>query len=97
MSKNNTPQVLRPIGAKPTPEQLAAERYRAFSQKLESIAQGILYNAVNSAYIETEEARRILVDGALEMAADFIKKAPKVTLDAFKAIVEEAEKESAKE
>jgi 5-enolpyruvylshikimate-3-phosphate synthase len=45
MSKNN---IVRPVGAKPTQEEMEAQAKRAFLQKRNSIAEGILFNAVSS-------------------------------------------------
>lgn len=42
------PTIQRPIGAKPSQEEMEAQAKRAFLQKRNSIAEGILYNAVSS-------------------------------------------------
>ena len=51
MAKKPNIQVVRPIGAKPTPEELKsqqeAQALRAYIQHRESLAQGILFNALH--------------------------------------------------
>ena len=47
MSKNN---IVRPVGAKPTQEEMEAQAKRAFLQKRNSIAEGILFNAISSSH-----------------------------------------------
>ena len=47
MSKNN---IVRHIGAKPTQEEMEAQAKRAFLQKRNSIAEGILFNAISSSH-----------------------------------------------
>ncbi len=50
---NKTTKPIRAIGAKPehpTQEQLEAQAKRAFLQKRNSLAEGILFNAIQSAH-----------------------------------------------
>ena len=42
------PNIVRPVGAKPTQEEMEAQAKRAFLQKRNSIAEGILFNAISS-------------------------------------------------
>lgn len=50
MAKKPNIKVMPPIGAKPTPEELEAQAKRAFLQKRNSIAEGILFNAIQSSH-----------------------------------------------
>ena len=43
-------KTIRAIGAKPTQEQLEAQAKRAFIQKRNALAEGILYNAIQSSH-----------------------------------------------
>ena len=96
---------IRPIGAKgaePTPEQLAAERFRAFSQQMQSIAQGIIYNSLHGKPIETAAEGASLVDAALETASYYMLHAGPAVEKYFNAHLEivaakKAEAEKAEE
>lgn len=74
-------QVVRP--GNPTPEQIAAEHYRAFSQQMQSLAQGFLYNMLHSAPIEAVGPG--LVDKALQMAEHYMHTAGPAVKKAFDA------------
>lgn len=73
MSKNN---IVRPVGAKPSQEELEAQAKRAFIQKRNSIAEGIIYNSVQSGagVVIGASGRpnfKPIVDAAVE-AADYL-------------------------
>ena len=75
----NKPVKMRPIGAKPEPqtqEQLEAQAKRAFIQKRNSLAEGILFNAIQSAHGTRIDGNgrpdfKPAVDAAVE-AADYL-------------------------
>jgi hypothetical protein len=99
-NQKKTFQVVRPGNAgQISPEQIAAEHYRAFSQQMQSIAQGILYNMLHNAKPQTSAEGAALVDRALEMAEHYMHAAGpavKVAFDRQMALAdEEAKKEEA--
>lgn len=73
----------KPI-VKPSPAQIAAEHYRAFSQQMQSIAQAILYNSLQTAAPQTTAESAALVDRSLEMAAHYMHAAGPAVEQAFK-------------
>lgn len=76
---------------KPTPEQIAAEHYRAFSQQMLSIVQGCLYNLCQHAgEVAISEA---LVDKAFSMARRYMEQAGPQVEATFKAVMEQRQKE----
>lgn len=72
---NKTTKPIRAIGAKPEPptqEQIEAQAKRAFLQKRNSLAEGILFNSLRHIGPETSSAiMRGIVDLAVE-AADYL-------------------------
>lgn len=67
------------LGAKPTQEQLEAQAKRAFYQKRNSLAEGILYNAIQSAHGTRIDGNgrpdfKPAVEAALEAADLFMEK-----------------------
>ena len=65
----NKVKVMKPIGAKPTKEELEAQAKRAFLQKRNSLAELILANALHTAQGTTDY--KPFVDGAID-AADYM-------------------------
>ena len=61
---------LTPIGAKPTPEQQKEAALRSFITKRNSIAEGIIFNAVRGGNL-TED----LIDTAIKLADHYMEKA----------------------
>ena len=69
------PVKMRPIGAKPTPEEQAEAATRAFMQKRNSLAEGILFNSLRHITPETPpEIMHELVDLALDAADYYMQK-----------------------
>ena len=81
MSKNYNDTKLRPIGAKPTPEELKAQQEeqakRAFYQKRNSLAEIILANAVQGT---NKKDYKDAVDAAIAAADYFMEKAYAVSI-----------------
>lgn len=76
------PTIQRPIGAKPSQEEMEAQAKRAFLQKRNSIAEGILYNAISSGVptraIIANDGRerpdyRPVVQAAIEAADEYMR------------------------
>jgi len=68
----NKPNIVKPIGAKPTKEELEAQAKRAFLQKRNSLAEAILFNSLGHIGPECSSAiMRGLVDLAVE-GADYM-------------------------
>ena len=78
----NKPVKMRPIGANPEPptqEQLEAQAKRAFLQKRNSLAEGILFNAIQSGNgvlvgVVGKPNFKPAVDAAVEAADYFMEK-----------------------
>ena len=69
---NKKPNIVRPVGAKPTQEELEAQAKRAFLQKRSSLTEGILFNALHGvAASEYVGNYKPIVDKAVE-AADYL-------------------------
>ena len=75
---NKKPNIVRPLGAKPVPptqEELEAQAKRAFLQKRNSLAEGILYNSIQAGAIAKGISGKLnlkpAVDAAIE-AADYM-------------------------
>lgn len=67
---------IRAIGAKPTQEELEEQAKRAFLQKRNSIAEGVLFNAVRNIGPECSSAIMAgIVDLSIEAADRFMQKA----------------------
>lgn len=97
-NQKKTFQVVRPGNAgQISPEQIAAEHYRAFNQQMQSIAQGILYNMLHNAKPQTSAEGAALVDRALEMAEHYMHAAGPAVKVAFDRQMALAEEEAKKE
>ena len=97
-NQKKTFQVVRPGNAgQISPEQIAAEHYRAFSQQMQSIAQGILYNMLHNAKPQTSAEGAALVDRSLEMAEHYMHAAGPAVKVAFDLQMALAEEEAKKE
>lgn len=83
MNKKPTIQVRPGKPGQPTPEQIAAEHYRAFSQQMQSIAQAIMYNSLHTRAPQTTASAVALVDRSLEMAAHYMHAAGPAVQKAF--------------
>ena len=76
---NKKPNIVRPIGAKPTQEELEAQAKRAFLQKRNSLAEGILFNAIQSGNgvpvdVNGKPNFKPTADAAIEAADYFMEK-----------------------
>ena len=72
------PNIVRPIGAKPTQEEMEAQAKRAFLQKRNSIAEGILFNAIScSRGLRIDGDRKPdfkpIVSAAIEAADEYMR------------------------
>ena len=74
---NNAANKVRPIGAKPTQEELEEQAKRAFYQKRNSLAEIIFTNAVRAG---TAASLKDAVDAAIEAADYFKEKAYSVSI-----------------
>lgn len=80
---------------KPSPAQIAAEHYRAFSQQMQSIAQAILYNMLHGAADKVSPTQaNAMVDLSLEMAEHYMHAAGPAVEKAFKEQMALAEAEA---
>lgn len=96
MNKKPTIQVRPGKTGQPTPEQIAAEHYRAFSQQMQSIAQAIMYNSLHTRAPQTTASAVALVDRSLEMAAHYMHAAGPAVKEAFEKQMALAEAEAKK-
>lgn len=69
-------KTVRPIGAKPTQEEMETQAKRAFLQKRNSLAEGMLFNAIQSTHGTRIDENgnpdfKPAVDAAIE-AADYL-------------------------
>lgn len=81
----------RPI-QKPSAAEIADAHFRAYSQQMQSIAQGILYNMLHGAADKVAAT----VDLALEMAAHYMQAAGPAVAAAFEKQMALAEAEAKK-
>lgn len=72
MSNKQTLTLQRPIGAKPSQEELEAQAKRAFMQKRNALAEGIIFGAVRN-YTGQNDFRP-LVDAAIDAADYYMEK-----------------------
>ena len=88
-------------GPKPLPKPSAAEiadaHFRAYSQQMQSIAKGILYNSLHCEAPHTSAEGIALVDRALEMAAHYMQAAGPAVAAAFEKQMALAAEEAAKQ
>lgn len=69
---NKKPNIVRPIGAKPTQEQAEIQAKRAFYQKRNAVAETILFNAVAAGAAKSRRPNyKPLIDAAVE-GADYL-------------------------
>ena len=87
---------MRPIGAKPTPEELEQKREmeakRAFLQKRNSLAEVMLANALHGGRFGRKPNLKPYVDAAVQAADYFMEKIYSVAITDVKA-ADEPEKE----
>ena len=87
---NKKPNTVRPIGAKPTEEEIQENAKRAFYQKRNSLAEIILANAVQSGVgskfkkVDFKKA----VDASIEAADYFMEKAYAVSIKVGEVVQE---------
>lgn len=74
---NKKPVKMQPVGAKPTPEQLEEQAKRAFIQKRNSIAEGILYNAIQGRGFDDLKG---IAEAAVDAADAFMAKCYSVSI-----------------
>ena len=72
------PNIMRQVGAKPTQEEMEAQAKRAFLQKRNSIAEGILYNAISSSHgtqidVDGKPDFKPAVAAAIEAADEYMR------------------------
>lgn len=87
----------RPI-QKPSAAEIADAHFRAYSQQMQSIAQGILYNMLHGAADKVSPTQaKATVDLALEMAAHYMQAAGPAVAAAFEKQMALAEAEAKKQ
>ena len=89
----NKKTIMKPVPA-PSPEEIAANHFRAYNQQMQSIAQAILYNSLQTAAPQTTAEGAALVDRSLEMAAHYMHAAGPAVEQAFKEQMALAEAEA---
>ena len=92
----NKKTIMKPVPA-PSPEEIAANHFRAYNQQMQSIAQAILYNMLHGAADKVSPTQaNAMVDLSLEMAAHYMHAAGPAVEQAFKEQMALAEAEANK-